>query len=145
MWLITLLSKETNMLVLSEVTLVNCTFPSENPSVTLEPSEVSELGESYVSIRGQVYLKKILPVSQPSIEFKLECAQSNLAHAKKDVEYYQGQVRDLHKEIDEGSCKPEWVSSYLEEYTSKGEQAAQKMNEYQEKITLLEQFIIKQD
>lgn len=133
------------MLVLAEVKLVNCSFIEENPVVTVEPVDLSQLGEEYIGLNGMVYLKTIKPIPQCSIQFKLECAKNSKAYSEKDLAHYESRVASLHEDISSGACKPEWAKPYMDEYQSKIFEANSKIFEDQEKIDLLQQFIIVRD
>ena len=130
------------MLVLAEVKLSNRSFTEQEPTVTIESVDITQLGESYVAIEGQVFLKTILPIPQCSILFKIECLNSNIRYAQGDIKYATGRIKDLHKDLDEGKCKPEWIVEYEAEYKANIEKSEVILKENIDELEMYKQFVI---
>lgn len=133
------------MLVLAEVKLNNCSFTQENPVTTVEEVDLKDLGESYVAIHGEVYLKKVLPISQASIEFKIDCLERNILHTQRDIDFVISREASIREDVDSGRCKPEWAISYLEDYTARTEEYNSQLKTSQEMLELYKKYIIVKD
>lgn len=133
------------MLVLAEVKLDNCSFIEEKPTLTIEEVELSELGNSYVMINKEVFLKTILPISQHSLKFKIECLERDKSFAEKDIDRIKKNIISLENDVKAGIAEQGWVNPHLDDYNSRLNVAEDWLAEVEEKLIMYKKYIITKD
>lgn len=133
------------MLVLAEVKLDNRSFTGEDITVTTEEVELSELGESYVMIGKEVFLKTARPISQSTINFKIECFEREKSFAVKDIDHIKKTIVSLEDDVKAGIAKQGWVNPHLDDYNSRLNIAENWLAEVEEKLIMYKKYIITKD
>lgn len=133
------------MLVLAEVKLDNRSFTGEDITVTTEEVELSELGESYIMVNKEVFLKTARPISQSTLNFKIECLEREKSFSVKDIDRIKKNIISLKDDVKAGIAEQGWVNPHLDDYNNSLSVAEDWLAEVEKKLIMYKKYIITKD